>query len=473
MLVLCIPLRTQGVVKVAPKSVLIIVSNPLDAMCHVAMEASGFPRERVIGIAGVLDSARFRYFIADELNVSVESTHAFVLGGHGDTMVPLPRYSTVAGIPITELISAERIEEIVTRTRNGGAEIVSHNLHNLYTLRGAKVRDALKWSGYIDEAINLFGDAEVYFGTHHWPVWGNAGVIDFLKKQRDIYKYIHDQTLRLANAGHTPREIAEIIRLPESLRTFFANRGYYGTVRHNSKAVYQGYFGWYDGNPANLNPLPPAEVGARYVAFMGGADNILTRAQASFDKGDYRWVAQVLNHLVFAEPGNIRAKALLARTYDQLGYQAESGPWRDVYLTAAYELRHGAPEKGMDLSDAVELLRQTPIPRFFDSMAARLNGPDADGEQMTVKIIFTDIGETYLLALENAVLHHRRADPGTAADATLKLTHELFLKMAIGKAGIKDTLFSEDLDVEGSRIDLVRFFTLLDKPEGTFNIVIP
>ena len=225
-----------------------------------------------------------------------------------------------------------------------GAEIVSKNMHNVYTLRGTKARDALKWSNYIDEGIDLFGDAEVYFGTHHWPVWGNARVIEFMKKQRDIYKYIHDQTMRLANSGFTPREIAEQMDYPESLRNTFSNRGYYGTLQHNAKAVYTYYFGWYDGNPASLNPLPPVESGKRYVKYMGGAEAILTRAQESFDAGDYRWVAEVLNHLVFAEPENKKAKDLLARAYDQLGYQSESGPWRDVYLTAAFELRHGGPQ---------------------------------------------------------------------------------------------------------------------------------
>jgi alkyl sulfatase BDS1-like metallo-beta-lactamase superfamily hydrolase len=161
-----------------------------------------------------------------------------------------------------------------------GAEVVSRNLHNLYTLRGAKVRDALKWSGYIGEAIDLFGDAEVLFASHHWPTWGNENIIDYLKKQRDTYKYIHDQTLRLANAGYTSQEIAEQLELPESLRTSFPNRGYYGTVRHNSKAVYQWYFGWYDGNPAHLDPLPPAAAATKYVEFMGGAAEVLKKAPA-------------------------------------------------------------------------------------------------------------------------------------------------------------------------------------------------
>ena len=354
-----------------------------------------------------------------------------------------------------------------------GAEVVSRNMHNIYTLRGAKVRDALKWSSYIDEAINLFGDAEIYFGCHHWPIWGNERIVDILKKQRDLYKYTHDQTVRLANAGYTPREISDQIKLPPSLSNFFSNRGYYGTLKHNSKAVYQAYFGWYDANPANLDPLPPEDSAKRYIEYMGGADEVLRKARAAFDNGDYRWVAEVLNHLVFAEPDNVKAKTLLANTYDQLGYQAESGVWRNAYLMGAHELRHGAPDKGVDIAGFYDVLKQTPLSRFFDSMAVRLDGPAAEGENFVVNIVFKDINESYVLTVENSVLHHKKAEPDPDADATLTLTHDLFLKMAIGRAGVKDTIFSDDLETSGSRIDLVRFFLLFDKPKGVFNIVTP
>ena len=354
-----------------------------------------------------------------------------------------------------------------------GAEIVSRNMHNIYTLRGAKVRDALLWSGYIDEALQLFGDAEVYFGSHHWPVWGNGEVVEFLEQQRDLYKYIHDQTLRMANEGLTPKEIAEEIALPASLRQSFANMGYYGTLKHNAKAVYQAYFGWYDGNPANLDPLPPVAAGERYVEYMGGADEVLRKASASFDEGDYRWVAEVLNHLVMAEPANADARALLARTYDQLGYQAESGPWRDVYLSAAYELRHGPPEQGISLANAMDLLRHTPTQRFLDAMAVRLNGPKAADEQLIVNLVFTDLGETYVLVVENGVLHHYRRDTDPEANATLSLTRDAYLALASGAIGLTDLLTSDDITLEGSKLDLVRFFSLLERPEGTFDIVTP
>ncbi len=292
-----------------------------------------------------------------------------------------------------------------------GAEVVSHNMHNLYTLRGAKVRDAIKWSGYIDEALARFGDAEVYFGSHHWPIWGNERIIDFLEKQRDMYKYINDQALRLALHGYTPREIAEHLELPESLRTSFPNRGYYGTLKHNAKAVYQRYFGWYDGNPANLDPLPPTEAGAKYVELAGGAANLLQSAQAAYDKGEYRWVAEVVNHLVFADPDNQEARDLLARAYDQLGYQAESGPWRDVYLTGAFELRHGGPDEGINLASAIDMLKHAPLERFLDAMAVRLNAPKAEGKEMIVNLIFTDLDVTLRARAQELRLTSLRARP--------------------------------------------------------------
>jgi len=354
-----------------------------------------------------------------------------------------------------------------------GAEVTSHNMHNLYTLRGAKVRDALLWSGYIDESIDLFGEAEVYLASHHWPIWGNQRIRTFLEQQRDTYKYLHDQTVRLFNQGMTPGEIAEQIQLPPSLGNSFYNRGYYGTTRHNARAVYQEYLGWYDGNPANLDPLPPVEAGGRYVELAGGPDALMQKAQAAFDAADYRWVAELLNHLVFADPGNRAAKTLLAATYDQLGYQAESGPWRDEYLSAAYELRHGGPDEGLNVAMMEDVIRATPVEQFFDSMAVRLNGPDAEDTELSVNFVFTDLDESYLLSIGNAVLHHKASTPDASADATLKLTHDLFVKMLTGQAGIKDLLLSDQLEIEGSKLSLAEFFSLFDKPEGKFAIVTP
>jgi alkyl sulfatase BDS1-like metallo-beta-lactamase superfamily hydrolase len=354
-----------------------------------------------------------------------------------------------------------------------GAEIVSNTMHNLYTLRGAKVRDARKWSGYIDEAGRLFGDMEVLFASHHWPVWGNERALEFLRGQRDTYRYIHDQTLRLANQGYTPQEIAEQLDLPSTLRNRFSNRGYYGTVRHNSKAVYQAYFGWYDANPANLDPLPPAEAAAKYVAAMGGASKVRELAQAAHEAGDDRWAATLLNHAVFADPDDAESRGLLAAVYDQLGFRAESGPWRDVYLTGAYELRNGIQGSALDPRRAIGLLANTPVERFLDSMTVRLDGPKADGKRMRFNFVFTDVGETHVLELDNAVLHHRRGEPVADADATVRLTRDLLVRLGIGEAGLKDVVMSDALQVEGSRLKLLSFMSLLDKPDGRFPIVTP
>jgi alkyl sulfatase BDS1-like metallo-beta-lactamase superfamily hydrolase len=314
---------------------------------------------------------------------------------------------------------------------------------------------------------------EVIFASHHWPVWGNERALEFLRGQRDTYRYIHDQTLRLANQGYTPQEIAEQLDLPSTLRNRFSNRGYYGTVRHNSKAVYQAYFGWYDANPANLDPLPPAEAAAKYVAAMGGAARVRELAQAAHEAGDDRWAATLLNHAVFADPADAAATALLAAVYDQLGFRAESGPWRDVYLTGAYELRNGNQGSALDPRRAVGLLANTPVERFLDSMTVRLDGPKADGKRMRFNFVFTDVGETHVLELDNAVLHHRRGEPVADADATVRLTRDLLIRLGIGEAGLKDVVMSDTLEVEGSRLKLLSFLSLLDKPDGRFPIVTP
>jgi len=353
------------------------------------------------------------------------------------------------------------------------AETATHTLHNVYTLRGAKVRDALAWSQYLDDAIERFGDMDVVFASHHWPVFGNGRALTHLAQQRDLYRFIHDQTLRMANAGATPQEIAETLVLPASLANVFANRDYYGTVKHDAKAVYQRYFGWYDGNPANLDPLPPVELGMRTVAAMGGADAVLRLGQEAYDAGDYRWAATLLNHLVFAEPERTDARELLARSYDQLGYRAESGPWRDVYLTGALELRHGVQGGDVDLANAGGLLQLLPLDRFFDALATRLDAAKADGKKLAVNFVFTDAGESWVLSVENSVLHPRRRDPDPAAVATVRLTRALLVGLVTGQAGLRDLVFSDDLSVEGSRLDLLSFLGLFDRGAKPFPIVTP
>ncbi|WP_299079320.1 alkyl sulfatase dimerization domain-containing protein [uncultured Paraglaciecola sp.] len=364
-----------------------------------------------------------------------------------------------------------------------GAELVSKTLHNLYTLRGAKVRDAIVWSHYIEQAREQFADAQLYVGSHHWPVWGQHNIQGFLATQRDTYKYIHDQSVRLLNAGHTPNEIAEVIELPQSLQKDFSNRGYYGTVKHNAKAVYQSYMGWFTANPAALDPLPEPEAARRYVKMMGGADNVVQQAQALYQqvdelsaeqvKKEYRWIAQLLNQVVFSAPEHIEARALLAKTYDQLGYMAESAPWRDFYLSGAFELRHGVKEQGMAPKIMKQVLLQTPVHKFLDVLSIRLNGPKAANESLRIQINFTDLQQQYLLTLENSVLRHKRVSNDQQTDATINITHKMFISIITKEAGLKETLFGDELSIAGSKLDLLTFFSLLDNPLGDFNIVTP
>nr|WP_295778547.1 alkyl sulfatase dimerization domain-containing protein [Rhodoferax sp.] len=366
---------------------------------------------------------------------------------------------------------AELTFSIPSKKLYDGAENLSQTMHNLLPIRGAKVRDALRWSNYMDQALEQVQDADIYIGSHNWPVWGHANIQKFITMHRDVYKYTHDQTVRLINAGYTPREIADTIKLPQSLSEFFGARGYYGDLRHNVKAVYQFYIGAYDGNPANLNPLPPQESAKRYLALLGGADKAVAAAQTAYDRGDYRWAAELLNHAVFGDPSSKAAKELLAETYEQMGYMAEASTWRNTYLTGAQELRSGPPTKGASKAMLIEMLLQTPIERFLEAMAAGLNGPDAEGKNLKVNLVLTDLKETYVLWVENAVLHFKRGEAAPDANATLTLTKDIFVKMIAGTAGVKDTLLSDDLKVTGSKIDLARFFGLIDKAPGTFAIV--
>ena len=354
-----------------------------------------------------------------------------------------------------------------------GAELVSRNFHNLYTLRGAKVRDALKWSRYIDDAIRLFPDTQVVFNSHHWPVWGAGKVTDYLEKQRDIYKYVHDQTLRLAGLGFTPTEIAEAITLPTSLRDALHVHDYYGTVKHNAKAVYQFYFGWYDGNPVNLDPLPVTERALRYVEALGGADALRQQASAAYDSGDYRWAAELLNHGVFADPEDMALRALLAKTYDQLGYQAESGPWRDVYLSGAYELRYGPPETPLPTGLARGLLEKTPIERFFELIAASVDGPSASDRELVLNINLTDVDRTFVLQLKHGVLHHREIPLADNATATLRVTHGMLVRILTKQVGLRELIATDELDLSGSITDVLSLLAVLEPPDTTFPIVTP
>ena len=352
-----------------------------------------------------------------------------------------------------------------------GAEMMSHTLHNLYTLRGAKVRDALKWSGYFDQALAYTADSDVIFAQHHWPVWGKENIRESIIKQRDAYKFIHDQTVRMMNAGLTGPEIADKIELPPSLQDYLSVHGYYGTARHNARAVYQFYLGWFDANPANLDELPPVEKAKHYVALAGGIDNMLANARAAYDAGDFRWAAEILKNAVYADPNHAAAKELLARTFEQMGYMAESGPWRNFYLTGAFELRNGAPKKGKSLTVMMDMLQQTPVERFLERMAASLDPAKAASSNLKINLVFSDLEESYVLWIENAVLHFRKDQPAPDANATLTLTKPFFLKLMTGQAGASDLLFSGDVTTAGSKIDLGRFLLMIEKAPGAFPIV--
>ena len=332
-----------------------------------------------------------------------------------------------------------------------GAELMSHTLHNLYTLRGAKVRDALKWAGYLDASLAHAAQAEVVFNQHHWPVWGRARIDDFIAKQRDVYRYIHDQTVRQMNAGLTAPEIADTMTLPKPLQDHLNVRGYYGTVRHNVRGVYQFYLGWFDAHPANLDALPPVDAGKRYVALAGGADKVVAAAQQAFDAGEFRWAAELLKHAVYADPKNRAASELMARSFEQMGYMAESAPWRNFYLTGALELRQGPPGQGHPQQRAAGHAaahadralsggdgRQPERPEGGRHLAEDQPGVHATWAKATC------------CASSNGVLHHHKAPPAADANATLQLTKPFFLQMMTGGAGAKDLLLSDQTKIEGS-----------------------
>ena len=353
------------------------------------------------------------------------------------------------------------------------AENCSCQQHNLYTPRGAQVRDAKAWAWYIDEAIDLFAHrTDVLFASHHWPKWGEERARKFLAQQRDLYKFIHDQTLRLANHGLTPREIAEQLRLPPSLEAEWHTRGYYGTLNHNAKAVYQRYLGWFDGNPANLHTHPPAEAGRRYVALAGGSGPFLAKARDAFAAGDYRWVAELVNHLVFAEPENVEALALQADALEQLGYQAESGPWRSFYLSGALELRNPRPPSPTPRQGATGQLRDLPAATLLDSLSVRLNGEMAGNADIALNLTFIDLDETFEVRVENAVLRHR-PDRIIGDAPTVRLDRKTLVDLVTATRPVEAALADGSVVVEGETGGFTQLIGLLDRFDFWFGIVTP
>lgn len=353
------------------------------------------------------------------------------------------------------------------------AEDATHNMHNLYTIRGAEIRDGRLWSKYIGEAIERYGDkTDTVIAQHHWPMWGNERIVAFLKKQRDLYKFIHDQTVRLLNHGLTPTEIAEQLKLPPSLANEWFSRGYYGTLSHNSKAVYQFYLGWYDGNPADLNPLPRAEEAKKQVEYMGGADATIKRARDDFKAGQYRWVASVMSKVVFADPSNKDARELGAQALEQLGYQSEAGTWRNAYLLGALELRNGVAEQAPSTANA-DLLKGVSIDLAFDFLGVRLNAPKAEGKKITVNWTFTDLNETYVLNLENSALTHTSGKLADNADASVTLTRAALDAITLKQRTFLGSVLTGDVSVSGNPLKLRELFGLLDEFSPGFEIVEP
>lgn len=353
------------------------------------------------------------------------------------------------------------------------AENATHNLHNLLTLRGALVRDPNVWSKYLTEAIGMFAErSDVAFASHHWPTWGTERIVEYLSTQRDLYAYLHDQTLRMLNQGLTGPEIAEQMVLPPALENAWHTHGYYGSVSHNVKAIYQRYMGWFDGNPSHLWQHPPVEQARRYVDFMGGADAVVTKARASFDDGDYRWVAEVLGHVVFAEPGHAAARELLADTYEQLGYGAENGTWRNFYLSGATELRDGAFGTPVSTS-AADMIAQLTPEMLFDALAIQVNGPRAWDEHLTIDVSFTDDGSRYRVQLARGVLTYRRTEAAAGADLTVTLPHHAQLVMLAGGAMGPEAMAAAGIELSGDASALARLVAVLDPGDPDFAIVTP
>ncbi len=349
------------------------------------------------------------------------------------------------------------------------AENATHNLHNLLTLRGALVRDPHAWSGYLTEAIDTFAHrADVVFASHHWPTWGRERILQFLSLQRDLYAYLHDQTLRLLNQGYTGAEIAETLQLPPALKDTWHTHGYYGSVSHNVKAIYQRYMGWFDGNPARLWAHPPEGLATRYVAAIGGIDRVVDLAREAFDRGDFRWAATLLDHAVFADSSHAGARALYAATLQQLAYGAENATWRNFFLSGAAELQDGNFGTVAQVA-SLSLLSQLTPEQIFDGLAISVNGPRAWDLCLAVDIFFTDLDTNYRITLRNGVLVYRNkpADSATA-DATVQLVSTVrLLAAAMGDVS------SAGLTVTGDQAALQALLDVLDRPDPAFNIVTP
>ncbi|MFD8563265.1 alkyl/aryl-sulfatase [Streptosporangium canum] len=346
------------------------------------------------------------------------------------------------------------------------AENATHNQHNILTLRGALVRDPRIWSRYLTEAIALFADqAEVCFASHHWPTWGRENIVRFISQQRDMYAYMHDQTLRMMNKGMTGTEIAEAMRMPPALEQAWHTHGYYGSVSHNVKAVYQRYLGWFDGNPAHLWEHPPVEQARRYVECMGGGEGVLAFARRYIDDGDLRFAASLLNHAVFADEHDSQARSMLAEVYTRLGHGAENGTWRNFYLVGALELTGDVVPANIDTTSP-EMIEALTVEQVFDSLAIRVDGPKAWNESLAVDWRLTDLNQRHRTTLSNGALVHQADPPPQPVELTLTLTKQQLLGLLTGQS-------ADGIEHEGDMNVLRRLTAVLEDPDPAFAIVTP
>ncbi len=467
----------------------IVSQADVDAGKVQVIAPNGFLEEAVSEnvIAGVAMSRRANYQFGTSLTPGVEGQMTSGIGkgiSRGTITLIAPTVSvTHTGEVLT--VDGVKMEFQVTPGTEAPAEMniffpdlrilcmaenANATMHNVLTPRGALVRDARAWAGYLSESLRLYGPrTDTMFTSHGWPRFGGQVVRDFLADHRDAYKYLHDQTVRLMNQGYVGDEIANRIALPPVLAREWFNRGYYGTMSFNSRAVYQRYMGWYDANPVHLAVLPPAEQARRYVEAMGGAGKVMALAQTAYDQGDYRWSATLLNNVVQAQPGDPAGKAALARTYDQMGYQAESSLWRNIYLTGAAELRGGvtaSPSAGSS-----DMIANLPTPMIFDLLAVRLDPAKAGDSALRILFVFPDRNERYLVQVRHAVLTAEPVAEGVKVDATLTLPRALLLQSLFTGAPLAPKIMSGEAKIDGNPLALQKLVGWFDKPAGAFPIV--
>lgn len=354
------------------------------------------------------------------------------------------------------------------------AENTVGGLHNVYTLRGAEVRDAKAWSKYINESIHMYAkEADVMFASHTWPRWGNDNINHFLRKQRDMCGYIHDQALRLANHGVTINEIQDEFQVPDVLAHEWYNRGYHGSYHRNAKAVINKYLGYFDMNPATLRPLSPTDAAPKYVAAMGGMDNVLKLGKDAFSNGEYRWCAEIVDKAVFAEPSNKQARYLQADCLEQLGYQSESAGERNTYLMGAYELRNGVPKVSATKTAGADTVVAMDTELFLDYLGVRLNGDKAAGTDYTINFVLPDVNEKFLVELENAHLNNLKGIQSDKPDMTLTIDRAELNKVLMGKTTITQLAKEGRALIDGNAQALTDIASMMDSFEFWFNIIEP